>query len=116
MNKYEKALDLMKNNYGWIDDCEFSLENQKLYMDLLEEKIEFESRKDKLVEGSAWECVVPHLADATQPYDIKKGSKVTILDIAEEYLSYLNEKEELVLDAIEHFILCFKPIEKGNRD
>ena len=76
MNKYQEALDrILSYAYMYLayrtDATQKELESyvrgilqdKRMIEKLINEKIEFESRKEKLVVGSEWECVVECLAE-----------------------------------------------------
>jgi hypothetical protein len=95
MNKYRDAL------YR-LDDGEHTIEDFELLQRLAKEKDEQESRKDKLIVGSEWECVVKcHGVYA----DFSIGEIVTILSISEG--GYINFSNDAMI--IPQFLLCFKP-------
>ena len=75
-------------------------------IETFDKEIELESRKDKLVVGSKWECVVEcHGVYA----DFSIGEIVTILSISEG--GYINFSNDAMI--IPQFLICFKP--KGEK-
>ena len=114
MKDYQEALEWISSQKGWIDPYEFSEEHQGMFEQLLIEKLERESRKDKLIVGSQWECVVSCFANDSMYY--KVGVKVKVLSL-EEYDKVLfvrvkSEWQEVIFVA-DQFLLCFKPIKEG---
>ena len=117
MKDYQNALDwfvgLMSTQLGFDD-----VKNEKqslLLQELVDKEIELQSRKDKLVVGSAWECVVP-VCYLEHEYDFKtiritKGDVVIIKEVFEKEICI--QKYGLNCDNIEHFLLCFAP--KGEK-
>lgn len=77
---------------------------------LAEEKDEQESRREKLVVGSEWECIVSHKVFGTKRITFNpKGRTVIITSIIEDLLSYKYQDDKGNDDIEEHFLLCFKP-------
>ena len=77
---------------------------------LIDERIEFESRKDKLIIGSEWECIIRY-----HHYPGEIGKRVIIKE-ANKYSVITNYKfnEYITIDLpIEIFLYCHKPIKKG---
>lgn len=101
---YQEALDRLENfaHHGGI------------IQELVNEKLEQESRKDKLVVGSEWECIVSCFANDSMFY--KVGTKVKVLSL-EEYdrVFFVRVKSEWqeVIFVVDQFLLCFKPIKEG---
>lgn len=94
--------------------CFTSYEELFAVRDVLFEKHEQLSRKDKLIVGSEWECVVPHKAESgwcliTTPCTI---TEIDDMFIHTESI-ILNRRFES-FDFIEHFLMCWKPKEKTN--
>ena len=83
--------------------------------ELVDKEIELESRKEKLVVGSEWVCLVDCLCSVDDNKKqrkvglIKKGSKFKIYEFI-EVLGRVTIKEPLKFDIpIDQFLLCFKP-------
>lgn len=120
MNEYKEALKRIKSVQAWDEGLgafwnifDHRDEDIKLIEELIAEKTEQLSRKDKLVVGSEWECVVGCYGDV---HKWDKGDKVTITKIV-NVLGYLQiDANNLIKDnvLIDQFLLCFKPIEKPN--
>lgn len=95
MNKYRDAL------YR-LDDGEHTIEDFELLKKLAKEKDEQESRKDKLVVGSEWECV--YLCFGRHSiWNIEDVCQVT--RITENGVGLSNE-DYMPKD---QFLICFKP-------
>ena len=129
MKDYQEALDTLEcNAIQWAsnhkynekhnfyidsDMCDEMLNHSKLLQQLIDEKLEQESRKDKLIVGSKWECVAKNRGRNTIH---KKGIEVYILKI-EENFSIISYKTIYgwVEDVIptDQFLLCFKPLKEG---
>ena len=98
-----------------------------LIQQLIDEKLEQESRKDKLIVGSEWECVAICYSEGISfraPICLVnvKGI-VEITEIGESdgihYVEYSSQNERRLDEyamPIDQFILCFKPIKEGNKD
>ena len=101
MNKYKEALRRMYELLGKIP-YEVELSDLNPLSELVNEKLEQESRKDKLVVGSKWECVC------------KTYGKVKIIDIhpLSKTVTFRNMLFSQT-EKIDDFILCFKPIKEG---
>ena len=69
---------------------------------LIDEKLEQESRKDKLILGSQWECVC------------KTYGKVKIIDIhpLSKTVTFRNMLFSQT-EKIDDFIICFRPLKEG---
>ena len=91
MNKYRDAL------YR-LDDGEHMIEDFELLQKLAKEKDEQESRKEKLVVGSEWECML-------KTYGTVKIIDVHPLSERVTFRNMLFEHTEKIAD----FLLCFKP-------
>lgn len=94
----------------------------KHYFDELEklaiEKDEQESRKDKLIEGSQWECVLDNKAQEFGNYkphveNIKKGLIVEVFNVNGLIIFGHNQSMESWVLGEEQFLACFKPIKEG---
>lgn len=114
MNKWQKSLDKVSNCKGFLSDVD-------LLQQLIDEKIELESRKDKLIVGSKWECVAKSLAPISMRYidpildkrtiAIQKSWVLTVLEIEKDYVKLQYENIKCFLSQ-DQFLLCFKPIKK----
>ena len=89
----------------------------KHYFDELEklaiEKDEQESRKDKLIVGSQWECVAENRGRNAV---FKKGIEAYIWEVKENFVNFgYGTVYGYVRDSIpiEQFLLCFKPLKEG---
>lgn len=103
MNKYRDAL------YR-LDDGEHTIEDFELLKKLAKEKDEQESRKDKLVVGSEWECVADCYGDKIAYY---KNANVILNKFDENLLEIISfEKSDRMKK--DQFLLCFKPKEKAD--
>ena len=121
MKDYQEALDTLecnaiqwasnhkyneKHNF-YIDSemCDEMLNHSKLLQQLIDEKVEQESRKDKLIVGSEWECIC------------KTYGKVKIIDIhpLSKTVTFRNMLFSQT-EKIDDFILCFKPLKEGDKD
>ena len=81
--------------------------------DILAEKIEFESRKDKLIVGSEWECVVECYGAFNF---IGVGERVRIIDVfGGEGVLAIQYLDSELFDQLptSQFLYCFKPVMKG---
>jgi len=84
-----------------------------LIQDLVNERIEFESRKYKLVVGSEWECVV-ECYGAFNFIDV--GERVRIIDVfGGEGLLAIQYLDSELFDQlpISQCLYCFEPVMKG---
>ena len=100
MNKYRDAL------YR-LDDGEHTIEDFELLKKLAKEKDEQDSRKDKLIVGSQWECV----ADCYSEFwgdclKVEKGTVVTLQSFHGFTLSFNRG-----IMPTDQFLICFKPKE-----
>ena len=139
MKDYQEALDTLecnaiqwasnhkyneKHNF-YIDSemCDEMLNHSKLLQQLIDEKVEQESRKDKLIVGSEWVCVAECLSER-----VAKGVSYTrlenikdIVEITKIGLSYVNyklPKIEMLLEftmPTQQFLLCFRPLNEGSK-
>ena len=108
MKKYQEALRRMYELLGKIP-FEVELSDLKPLSELVNEKLEQESRKDKLIVGSKWECVANCYCESYgDALKIEKG-EITQLQ------SYHNHTLAISRGIMptQQFLLCFKPIEKG---
>ena len=117
MNKYQEAFETIAMIHG-VDGLVSQFLDLK---ELVDEKLEQESRKDKLVVGSKWECQVNTLAPICNYADpildnkavaIGKSAIVTVLEIEKHYLrlsvKYLRTTKRFFLSP-DQFLMCFKP-------
>lgn len=96
-------------------------ENLNIIQELVNEKLEQESRKEKLIVGSEWECLAKSLAPISARYidtildkhtiAIQKSWVLTVLEIEKDYVKLQYENTKCFLSQ-DQFLLCFKPIEK----
>ena len=104
MNKYKLALDKLKNySIGEALRCE------EILKELVNEKLEQESRKDKLIVGSQWECVANcYYESYGDALKIEKG-EITQLQ------SYHNHTLAISRGIMptQQFLLCFRPLKEG---
>lgn len=101
--KYQEAL------YR-LDDGEHTIEDFELLKKLAKEKDEQESRKDKLIVGSVWECVVEHrVIIGDDIHTIIAGSHIEVYLSKERTVIYRIKQSLYCTDLTEHFLLCFKP-------
>ena len=104
MNKYRDAL------YR-LDDGEHTIEDFELLKKLAKEKDEQESRKDKLVVGSEWECVAgcnsKHFV-----YDVGDVVEVLCVENGHILLKHYAIRDDVIKE--QQLLLCFKPKEKRN--
>ena len=134
--KYQEALDELegnavqwKANKKWNKEHGFFIDDvgidemiaySKLLQELVDKEIELESRKDKLVVGSEWECV----AECRAPSQLfKKGQIVSVTSIFIEETVWLfykhfsemlkKEYEDETNMPKDQFLLCFAP--KGEK-
>jgi len=78
------------------------------------EKDEQESRKDKLVVGSKWECVANCIIDRgvrSSEY-IKNGDIVKVYYFDTELFVFIDDDRHRMMPT-QQFLLCFKPLEEG---
>jgi hypothetical protein len=127
-DKYERALIYIGETVVWklhehapknaiIHDC--FPEQFELLKELVDKETELQSRKDKLVVGSVWECVAENLAQLYLESDIDsrmffKGSYVVISEIGTSWVDAKQtdvtfEKEFNFTFMEDQFLLCFKP-------
>ena len=99
-----------KHNF-YIDNemCDEMLNHSKLLQQLIDEKLEQESRKDKLVVGSKWKCVANCYCESYgDALKIEKG-EITQLQSYHNHILALNRG----IMPTQQFLLCFKPLEEG---
>ena len=105
MSKYQALLSRVVDATGILLDIQ----------ELIDERIEFESRKDKLIIGSEWECLVTQYIDF-DGYLSGKGEKYKIIKFSSEHyvivatLGDVNKTYEILIDQL---LYSFKPIERG---
>ena len=88
-------------------------EDALLLQELVNEKLEQESRKDKLVVGSKWECIAENRGRNTV---FKKGIQIYIREVVENFITFgYGTVNGYVVDSvpIDQFLLCFKPLKEG---
>lgn len=113
MKNYQKALDDMKRHIvgipvlGW-----YYTKDADLLQKLVDEKFEFESRKDNLIADSKWECVGECYGDGAF---LKRNEVVTFVRKTGKFDVVLIEKENGndTYMPTQQFLLCFKPIRIG---
>ena len=115
MNKYQEALNRIIDEYIPMSFDGKPMNQQTadalILQELVWEKTEYESRKDKLIVGSEWECVYQHSNDLIV---LDKSDVVFIKHVGDKMVIYHCNKKDLDrVDYKDHFTLCFKPIEKG---
>ena len=120
MKDYQEALDRLEN-FAYHGGEKGN--NVKIIQELVNEKLEQESRKDKLIVGSEWECVAECLSERvtdgvsyTRLEDIKDSVEITKIGLG--YVNYKLLKIEMILEftmPTQQFLLCFKPIKEGSK-
>lgn len=114
MNKYQEALNkIIKFSALYEDEYEGGSEktqrNENIIQELVDKEIELQSRKDKLVVGSEWECLAENRGRNTV---FKKGIETYIWEIEENFITFgYGTVNGYARDSapIEQFLLCFKP-------
>ena len=114
MNKYKEALNQITKFSALYEDeyeggSEKTQRNEKIIQELVNKEIELETRKDKLIVGSQWECVAENRGRNTV---FKKGIETYILEIEENFITFGHGTVYgYVRDSapIDQFLLCFKP-------
>ena len=117
MNKYQQAYayvaQRVKEYRTYKEDssdiqyqmkCQRDMLELDLIKELIDEKIEQESRKDKLVVGSKWVSLVNLISEDRIPKDLK----VEVTDILDDIV-IVNFGEYIF--TIEQFMICFKQTE-----
>jgi hypothetical protein len=97
----------------------FELNYEKnLMQELIDAKLEQESRKDKLIVGSKWRCIITHtvfreenITDSMSVTYNRMGDIVTITNVGDYNITYKFKRYIICLDFIGHFLTCFKPLE-----
>ena len=110
MKKYQEALRRMYELLGKIP-FEVELSDLKPLSELVNEKIEQESRKDKLILLSKWECIAKnqgseYLCETEEIVTIKLDNSGVILVEHDEHDAYN-------IIPTEQFLLCFRPLKEG---
>ena len=121
MNKYQEALNELENYIVEklrADDLSinhFMVEIDQL-QELVDKEIEFESRKEKLVVGSEWECIArcngmefTHIKGTIVRIENTNGDLEVLikpLNNLEDYMFDLDPNDVVCTD---QFLLCFKP-------
>ena len=129
MNKYKEALRNLENyvieklREEDLSINHFTIEIEVLQQ-LIDEKLEQESRKDKLIVGSQWECVAKCLTPISSHYidpildrrtiAIQKSWVLTVLEIEKDYVKLQHENTKCFLSQ-DQFLLCFKPLKEGEQ-
>ena len=117
---YQEALDELFDNatngeplyvkqkyFNGIKECKDELQ------ELVNEKLEQESRKEKLIVGSEWVCEV----DCYHRHgEHDSGNIILVNELMGNDVRYSNSKEDLCEMTIDQFLLCFKPIKEGDKD
>lgn len=127
MNKYQEALNFVDNFVidgmanGYDEPrifCQFFGNELNPLYELVAEKTEQLSRKEKLVVGSEWECVADYmcalLVDSfTQEVRyLNKGNVVKVIDINEKYHTvFIRSVIHTYSVTLDQFLLCNKPKE-----
>ena len=86
-----------------------------LLKELVNEKLEQESRKDKLIVGSEWECIAENRGKNTV---FKKGMQVYVWEVEANFITFGHGTVYgYVRDSIpiEQFLLCFKFLKEGEQ-
>ena len=130
MNEYKEALKRIKSVQAWDESLgafwnifDHRDDDIKLIEELIAEKTEQLSRKDKLVVGSEWECVVNTYAPVRAFYidpvldmnysKIGKSAVVKVIDFDDMRVLIVLNTTKCILSK-DQFLLCFKPREKPN--
>ena len=127
MNKYQEALNktnfILRKLSGWsgkdlseIDNQYDLFNNQALIQELVDKEIELQSRKEKLVVGSEWECIArcngmefTHIKGTIVRIENTNGDLEVLikpLNNLEDYMFDLDPNDVVCTD---QFLLCFKP-------
>jgi hypothetical protein len=127
MNHQEALDELECYSIQWVvnymdnEKADKMLNHSKLLQQLIDEKIERESRKDKLIVGSEWECVVrcngmsfSHVEGTIVKIKYLNYDAEVLTTPLTELENYLDPWGEYVdIDEVfttSQFLLCFKPI------
>lgn len=124
MNKYQEALHSIYFTFHqrvkpkYLSVCED--ENLKIIEELVYEKTEQESRKDKLIVGSEWECVADCITEHYTEDDVVSSRifKNTLVNVSLILNGVVDLKVKkyggLRSVMTDQFLLCFKP--KGEKE
>jgi len=107
MNEYQK----IQMALSYMSLADLNEEEENLIKKWIDERVEFESRKDKLIVGSVWECVATNYGE---DWCWRKGTDVVITELADDDLvSFSDIKYKNIQDEQpdEQFMVCFKPKE-----
>ena len=121
MNKYQEALNAIKTEpkiqdyYGdYINFFDKDDEDIALLQELVDKEIELESRKDKLIVGSEWVCVVEHHVEYMYDgefYIIEVEQFISVTNLTDNIVAFQTDFLNLkCVDNLTHFLLCFKPL------
>ena len=118
MKDYQEALDRLEN-FAYHGGEKGN--NVKIIQELVNEKLEQESRKDKLIVGSEWVCDVGNKAQEFGNYkphveNIKKGLIVEVFDVNGLIIFGHNKSMESWVVGEEQFLACFRPLKEGDKD
>lgn len=136
MNKHQEALDNIRElktkmyvdfvyrvaTKGSMIQLESAIDdNLNTIQELVNEKIEQESRKDKLVEGSKWVCELDNKAQEFGNYkphveNIKKGLIVEVFNVNGLIIFGHDKSMESWVIGEEQFIACFRPLKEGEKE
>ena len=114
---YQEALRRMYELLGKIP-FEVELSDLNPLSELVNEKLEQESRKEKLIVGSEWVCVINNKAQQFgnyKPYveNIKKGLIVEVFDVNGLIIFGHDKSMESWVVGEDQFLACFKPLKEG---
>ena len=116
MKDYQKAFDDMKKHIigfpilKWI-----YVKDVNLIQELIDEKVEQETRKDKLVAGSEWVCVTKCYGELDK-YELISFYEGEIYEITNtHFVEEQLELNEYLFVYTQQFLLCFKPIKEGSK-
>jgi len=113
MNKYQEALAILE----WVSwDSYYQKDKPKIvetFRELVNEKLEFESRAEKLVVGSRWECTIQCVV-----FTSKDNFNEAILTVVGQVVKItgfsnivsLSYGRQTYLLPKEQFLQCFKPV------
>ena len=112
MKDYKKAYEIIVNRQLYLSGG-IVLNAEKLILELVDKEIEFESRKEKLVVGSEWVCVVEHHVEYMYDgefYIIEVGQFISVTNLTDNIVAFQTDFLNLkCVDTLTHFLLCFKP-------
>ena len=112
MKDYKKAYEIIVNRQLYLSGG-IVLNAEKLILELVDKEIEFQSRKDKLVVGSEWVCVVEHHVEYLHDgdfYIIEVGQFISVTNLTDNIVAFQTDFLNLkCVDTLTHFLLCFKP-------